>query len=194
MLLLCLLVCLSFSLCRYDAIFLYLSSDSSLSCETVGEMYRFRCKASNDLGSSNWSAWSWSSIALVVPSIPQSISIAADGPLGAEIDFRISYARPLETGSGDSAWPLLSYGISASRVYASNLLGGACKTMSDAVIVNATTLSGRIKALTTRCTYRIHVRAKNVIGWGPSSTSYDLIVKVNSLVCLLQLACSVSSN
>jgi len=140
----------------------------------VGRNYRFRCKAAHDLGTRDWSAWLPSSTAVIVGIVfnicdrarrttingRTSISNDCDSAFGAEIDFRVSYVRPSETGSGDSAWPILSYAIVADRLYESNLLGHACNILASSVIVNGPTSIGIVSALTTGCTYCIIVRAK----------------------------------
>lgn len=143
-----------------------------------GSYYRFRLKAANLVGSCDWSEWSNSVLTLIVPSDPASISVTAASELGAEIDFRVSYGPPLQTGTGDHSWPLLSYSIQASVLTSSNPLGQSCRSISGAITVNGTTTSTIVEALTVGCIYNISVSATNVVGEG-ISRSYTLVVKVS---------------
>jgi hypothetical protein len=147
--------------------------------DTEGIYYRYRLKAANLVGNGDWSEWSDSIMALIVPSDPTSISISAASELGAETDFRVLYGLPLQTGAGDQSWPLLSYSIQVSVLTSLNPLGQSCRSIPGAITVNGTTTSTIVKALTVGCIYRISVGATNLVGEGVSR-SYDLLVKVSN--------------
>ena len=174
---------------------------------SVGKYYRFRCRALSAAGIGNWSDWSSSTLVLILPSSPASMSIAVLGPPGPTLDFRVTFTNPLQTGNGDSTYPLLSFeimvflkpdldrtsiisnqNITDSNVSVSSLMRSSCTNISQATTIgNGTTFTSILNDLIAGCTYRCSIRAKNVIGWGPV-ISYDLLVKVStvkSYLCLL---------
>ena len=152
----------------------------------VGRYYRARGRAQNVIGYGQWSAWSTPTIVLVLPDSPRSISTAASGPVGMETDFRISWTRPSETGSGSSEWPLLSYEITLAAQNVTSIIGRVCNVKSDPFVTNGTSLAIVVPTLTSKCSYQIAVRARNSIGWGPS-THRLLVVKVINHFCLCVL-------
>ena len=157
--------------------------------QPVGVYYRARGRAQNVIGYGPWSVWSTPVIVLLTPGSPRLISAAAASPEGTEIDFRISWTHPLETGNGSSAWPLLAYEVRVTVQAANNPLGRVCNVKPAPVVTNGTRVTTVvISALTSKCSYEIAVRASNLVGWGPSAY-YMLVVKV-----ILQLCSIICTN
>jgi len=131
-----------------------------------GVYYQARVRAVSYAGNGTWSA-SATSIVLFVPTAPVDLALAWHNASSTEVSFSYSFSRPIDTGTGDSSWPLMTFNIDFAPNGQTNPVGETCLPVDQ--VINGSLTSGTADGLTKGCTYDVSISAANKAGSGPWS-------------------------